>query len=180
MRKILFVIVLPLLLSCAPSKPLQLPLSYEGHEKGNGELINCSKELFFLDTRKNKSMGQMSGFPVGSDTNIADWLAQATVIHFGKGVKVNWSTKSGEPENWFLELKNVYAKHQSTSVAATTVFILRNRAQRFKKVYRGNVTRVNWASGEAETQEVLNQALKDGLTKMKPDLIRICKQNEPV
>jgi hypothetical protein len=166
-----------MIVGCGPSKELLLPLKYVNKSTQSKQAISeCHSTLYLYDTRKIKTMGQMSGQPVLAKSGVKDWLKSAAHKELGESLDFEWAEPSTyQPHQWGLELKKVYVMNQTTNMAATTVFLLRNTESGFKRVYRGNVTHSNWNSGYAETMTVLNASVKEVFAKMRTDIRRLCQ-----
>ncbi len=172
-----------LLMAACTSKPMNIELARRAVDFSPTTSVKQCKVTFkVLDTRPNKTLGQMGGQPVSAEDSPEKWLADSATTFFSDTIVFTPTPsesvpteKSIQDSDWQLVLKKAYVHNFATSIAGNTVVSLENKKLKYRKIFRGKNTKINWVGAKGEALVVLNTALTQSFEKMKPYISKACQ-----
>ena len=168
-------------LGCVPTSPLVInqtyaPPSSGSFDKGQGGIACRIQFLSVTDQRMDKTaLGTLAGRPVRAPQDTAAWLRSVLKALPTKGVDVSFDGSDHPPGIAIqaeAQLVTAWVTGIESSMSANVVLRVRFHladGSIDEHLYRGYETSVNWSSGDAEIQDLLNQAFDRVLEKLALD-----------
>lgn len=179
---------LSLVAACVSPEPVLLNSSFSAGsypwayavKKANAVPVCSASVGEITDARPDtQTMGHLGGRFVRND-DTAGWLRSGfETLSMDKRIRMVKAAEIGDGFVLNVTLLKSYMEGHATAKSSTVVVRVnytKDGAPAGEKIFRGDHTDVNWASGDGEASDALNRALVEAIAQTHDDLLERCIQ----